>query len=84
MTQSDDIQPDDFDGDGIPDAIENQTGTDWTNPDTDGGGMLDGQECPDNFGSSTALAHPMTRFDPTDDVMAAGIVFWANNTIRSG
>ncbi|MGB0950921.1 MAG: hypothetical protein ACPGWQ_02825, partial [Poseidonia sp.] len=46
---SDDIQPDDFDGDGIPDAVENQTGTDWTNPDTDGGGMLDGQECPDIF-----------------------------------
>ena len=48
---SDDIQPEDFDGDGIPDAIENQTGTDWTNPDTDGGGMLDGQECPEFFGS---------------------------------
>ena len=46
---SDDIQPDDFDGDGIPDAVENQTGTDWTNPDTDGGGMLDGVECPDMF-----------------------------------
>ena len=37
----DDIFPDDFDGDGIPDAVENQTGTDWRNPDTDGGGMLD-------------------------------------------
>ena len=32
----DDIFPDDFDGDGIPDAVENQTGTDWRNPDTDG------------------------------------------------
>ena len=77
---SDDIQPDDFDGDGIPDAIENQTGTDWTNPDTDGGGMLDGQECPEQFWFINCAGAPYDPFDPTDDVMAAGIVFWANNT----
>ena len=39
---SDDLLPDDFDGDGIPDAVENASSTDWRNPDTDGGGMMDG------------------------------------------
>ena len=77
---SDDIQPDDFDGDGIPDAVENQTGTDWTNPDTDGGGMLDGQECPDIFWFVNCAGSPFDPFDPTDDIMSAGIVFYANNT----
>ena len=77
---SDDIQPDDFDGDGIPDAVENQTGTDWTNPDTDGGGMLDGQECPDIFWFVNCAGAPFDPFDPTDDVMSTGVVFYANNT----
>ena len=77
---SDDIQPDDFDGDGIPDAIENQTGTDWTNPDTDGGGMPDGLECPDMFWFVNCAGAPYDPFDPTDDVMTNGIVFYANNT----
>ena len=77
---SDDIQPDDFDGDGIPDAVENQTGTDWTNPDTDGGGMLDGQECPDLFWFVNCAGSPFDPFDPTDDIMSTGIVFYANNT----
>ena len=77
---SDDIQPDDFDGDGIPDAIENQTGTDWTNPDTDGGGMPDGLECPDMFWFVNCAGAPFDPFDPTDDVMNNGIVFYANNT----
>ena len=62
---SDDIQPDDFDGDGIPDAIENQTGTDWTNPDTDGGGMPDGLECPDMFWFVNCAGAPFDPFDPT-------------------
>ena len=43
---TDDVQPDDFDGDGLPDAVENASGTDWRDPDTDGGGMLDSAECP--------------------------------------
>ena len=77
---TDDIQPDDFDGDGIPDAIENQTGTDWTNPDTDGGGMPDGLECPDMFWFVNCAGAPYDPFDPTDDVMSNGIVFYANNT----
>ena len=77
---SDDIQPDDFDGDGIPDAVENQTGTDWTNPDTDGGGMLDGDECPDIFWFLNCAGAPFDPFDPTDDIMNTGIVFYANNT----
>ena len=77
---TDDIQPDDFDGDGIPDAVENQTGTDWTNPDTDGGGMLDGDECPDMFWFINCAGAPFDPFDPSDDIMNDGIVFWANNT----
>lgn len=77
---TDDIQPDDFDGDGIPDAVENQTGTDWTNPDTDGGGMLDGQECPEMFWFVDCAGAPFNPWDPTDDALASGIIFWANNT----
>ena len=77
---SDDIQPDDFDGDGIPDAVENQTGTDWTNPDTDGGGMLDGVECPDMFWFLNCAGSPFDPLDPTDDIVSTDIVFYANNT----
>ena len=77
---SDDIQPDDFDGDGIPDAIENQTGTDWTNPDTDGGGMLDGLECPDLYWFVNCAGSPFDPFDPSDDILNNDVIFWANNT----
>ncbi|DAC27260.1 MAG TPA: hypothetical protein D7H99_05020 [Candidatus Poseidoniales archaeon] len=76
----DDILPEDFDGDGIPDAIENLTGTDWTNPDTDGGGMSDGDECPIEFWATNCLSSPFDPFDPTDDITPNGVVFWANNT----
>ena len=77
---TDDIQPDDFDGDGIPDAVENLTGTDWTNPDTDGGGMIDGLECPDIFWLTNCAGAPFDPFDPSDDVINTDVVFWANNT----
>ena len=76
----DDVLPEDFDGDGIPDAIENLTGTDWTNPDTDGGGMLDGDECPVAFWGTLCVNSPFDPFDPTDDIVENGVVFWANNT----
>ena len=79
----DDVLPEDFDGDGIPDAIENLTGTDWTNPDTDGGGMLDGDECPIEFWGTLCANSPYDPFDPTDDIVDEGVVFWANNTTGS-
>jgi hypothetical protein len=77
---SDDVQPDDFDGDTIPDAIENQTGTDWTNPDTDGGGMIDGLECPDIFWITNCVGSPFDPFNPADDIMNNDVIFWSNNT----
>ena len=77
---TDDLLPADFDGDGIPDAVENQTGTDWTNPDTDGGGMIDGLECPQEFWIIGCQGSPFDPFDPTDDLISSEIVFWANNT----
>tara|TARA_B110000459_G_scaffold203878_1_gene262401 strand:- start:2962 stop:11922 length:8961 start_codon:yes stop_codon:yes gene_type:complete len=77
---SDDLLPSDFDGDLIPDAVENQTGTDWTNPDTDGGGMIDGLECSQEFWIINCLGSPFDPFDPTDDLIASEVVFWANNT----
>ncbi len=77
---SDDLLPEDFDGDGIPDAVENLTGTDWTNPDTDGGGMIDGLECPQQFWIIGCAGSPFDPFDPTDDLISSEIVFWANNT----
>ena len=77
---TDDIFPDDFDGDGIPDAVENQTGTDWRNPDTDGGGMMDGAECGPQHWFTNCQSAPFDPFDPTDDIVQNDVVFWANNT----
>ena len=77
---TDDLLPADFDGDGIPDAVENLTGTDWTNPDTDGGGMLDGLECPQEFWIANCNGSGFDPFDPSDDLISSEIVFWANNT----
>jgi transglutaminase-like putative cysteine protease len=77
---TDDVLPDDYDGDRIPDAIENQTGTDWRNPDTDGGGMLDGDECPQQFWFTNCVGAPFNPFDPSDDVIQNEVIFWANNT----
>jgi hypothetical protein len=76
----DDILPEDFDGDGVPDAIENLTGTDWTNPDTDGGGMFDGDECPQAFWGTNCVGSGFDPLDPTDDIVSQGVVFWANNS----
>ena len=77
---SDDILPDDFDGDGIPDAFENVTGTDWRNPDTDGGGVIDGVECPANFWATGCVGSPQDPLDPSDDFPQSQVIFWANNT----
>ncbi|MAT48297.1 MAG: hypothetical protein CMA27_00525 [Euryarchaeota archaeon] len=77
---SDDINPQDTDGDGIPDSIENLTGTDWRNPDTDGGGMSDYAECPPQFWSTLCNGSNYDPFDPTDDVTDENVVFWANTT----
>ena len=76
----DDINPQDTDGDGIPDSIENLTGTDWRNPDTDGGGMSDYAECPPQFWSTLCVGSNYDPFDPTDDVTTDDVVFWANTT----
>ena len=77
---SDDLLPDDFDGDGIPDAVENASSTDWRNPDTDGGGMMDGAECPEQFWFFNCVGAPFNPLDPTDDQVNNDIIFWANNT----
>ena len=77
---TDDLLPADFDGDGIPDAVENQTGTDWTNPDTDGGGMSDGLECTQEFWIVGCVGSPFDPLDPSDDFTPSEIVFWANNS----
>tara|TARA_B100001093_G_scaffold265270_1_gene253660 strand:+ start:51789 stop:60722 length:8934 start_codon:yes stop_codon:yes gene_type:complete len=77
---TDDLLPADFDGDLIPDAVENQTGTDWTNPDTDGGGMIDGLECTQEFWIVNCIGSPFDPFDPTDDLISSEVVFWANNS----
>ena len=76
----DDINPQDTDGDGIPDSIENLTGTDWRNPDTDGGGMSDYAECPPQFWATLCNGSNYDPFDPTDDVTNEDVVFWANTS----
>ena len=77
---ADDLLPSDFDGDGIPDAVENDTGTDWTNPDTDGGGVPDGVECPQPFWFVDCSGSPSNPLDPSDDFATNDVIFWANNT----
>ena len=77
---TDDVQPDDFDGDGLPDAVENASGTDWRDPDTDGGGMLDGDECPPIYWLFDCEGAPFDPLDPSDDITNQDIIFYANNT----
>ncbi|MEC7142056.1 MAG: transglutaminase domain-containing protein, partial [Candidatus Thermoplasmatota archaeon] len=77
---SDDLNPADTDGDGIPDAIENNTGTNWLDPDTDGGGMTDYQECPPAFWPTNCAGSGQDPFDPIDDIIENQVIFWANNT----
>lgn len=59
----------DRDGDGVPDAIEAALGTDPDNPDSNGNGVLDGQEDHDRDGLRTAweLVHGLDpRVSDTD------------------
>lgn len=81
----DDILPPDFDNDGIPDSVEqNYTGTDWRDPDTDDGGMLDGEECPMSSwipGMTPGDCPPQDPFDPSDDSNALNtLLFYANTS----
>jgi len=77
---TDDIHLADTDGDGIPDIIENNSGLNWLNPDTDGGGMLDGDECDRMFWFSNCLGSPFNPFDPSDDIVINQVIFYANNS----
>jgi hypothetical protein len=77
---SDDLLPDDFDGDGVPDEIENLTGTDWRDPDTDGGGMSDGLECPKQFWRTQCSGSGFDPLDPSDDIVQNQVIFTAENT----
>ena len=77
---SDDLLPDDFDGDGVPDEIENLTGTDWRDPDTDGGGMSDGLECPKQFWHTQCSGSGFDPLDPSDDIVQNQVIFTAENT----
>ena len=42
--------------------------------------MLDGDECPVAFWGTLCANSPYDPFDPTDDIVENGVVFWANNT----
>ncbi|MEE2758943.1 MAG: transglutaminase domain-containing protein [Candidatus Thermoplasmatota archaeon] len=77
---NDDQNPVDTDGDGIPDSVENLTGTDWRDPDTDGGGMIDGEECPPPLWALLCINGAFDPLDPSDDIVQNEIVFYANNS----
>lgn len=76
---SDDINPTDTDGDGIPDTIEQDIGTDWLDPDTDGGGIPDGQECPESFWSTDCVDSISDPFNSSDDIDYNSLYFSAYN-----
>ncbi len=75
----DDINPLDSDGDGIPNTIEDEIGTDWLDPDSDGGGVPDGEECPPEFWVSGCIGSPGDPFDPMDDLIENALMFTATN-----
>ncbi|MBJ84064.1 MAG: hypothetical protein CMB52_00915 [Euryarchaeota archaeon] len=77
---ADDQNPVDTDGDGIPDSVENITGTDWRDPDTDGGGMIDGDECPPPLWVMLCQGGNFNPLDPSDDIVQNEVVFYANNS----
>ena len=76
----DDINPLDTDGDGIPDLIEQELGTDWLDPDSDGGGVPDGEECPQDFWALDCIGSPGDPFDAIDDIQENALMFTATNT----
>ena len=76
----DDINPLDTDGDGIPDLIEQELGTDWLDPDSDGGGIPDGEECPEDFWVLDCVGSPSDPFNPIDDIQENALMFTATNS----
>jgi hypothetical protein len=58
------VQDVDTDGDGLTDAQEEELGTDPGNPDTDGGGVNDGDEVSDTDWRET---DPLNPYDDWDD-----------------
>lgn len=76
----DDINPLDTDGDGIPDLIEQDLGMDWLDPDSDGGGVPDGEECPEQFWILECIGSPSDPFNPLDDIQNSALYFTASNT----
>ena len=76
----DDINPLDTDGDGIPDLIEQELGTDWLDPDSDGGGIPDGEECPEDFWVLDCIGSPSDPFNPIDDIQENALMFTATKT----
>ena len=76
----DDLNPLDTDGDGIPDLIEQEIGTDWLDPDSDGGGVPDGEECPEDFWILDCIGAPGDPFNPIDDIQENALMFTATNS----
>jgi len=76
---ADDLNPMDTDGDGIPDTIEQQIGTDWRDPDSDGDGIIDGDECTSEFWDIDCINSEGDPLNSTDGIMDNQLYFTVTN-----
>ena len=60
--------------------MEDELGTDWRDPDSDGGGVPDGEECPEDFWILNCVGSPGDPFNPVDDILENSLMFTATNT----
>ena len=70
----------DSDGDGISDTIERTIGLNSSNPDTDGGGMIDGEECPAIYWATSCFGSSRNPWQSSDDIIGNTSIIWKSRS----